>query len=110
MVQANAFFQASLHHARSWKIKSGELEKELSTTKGKLAAANRAIKEKDDLFAKTHAELIAARSSREDIIDTYMDSEEYAAIMDQHDAMMPPYSMQKGGRLLWRQWLLGIRG
>ncbi|KAL8104285.1 hypothetical protein AgCh_028489 [Apium graveolens] len=71
---SNAFFQAALHQAKSWKDNSDEFEREMKKWKERVEILDKKLKSKGKELSKAHFELVKLRSDKETLIDEYMDS------------------------------------
>ena len=88
--QANCHFQGALHHARSWKISSDKNEKDMKREKSKRVKVEGRLKTKEEELANAHADLVKYKDKREKMINSYMTSPEFQALMTQHDEAIYP--------------------
>ncbi|KAK1400909.1 hypothetical protein POM88_000514 [Heracleum sosnowskyi] len=86
LVVANANFQGVLHQAKA----------SLETMKADYSSQKQMMAEKDEQLAIAHAELVALRAKKEEIIDDYMDGQEFQKLMEDHDESLFPCQFTQG--------------
>lgn len=86
-----------VHQAKAWKGKDKDFETESQKRSLHIHQLEEQLKKKDEELTGVHAELLVVKDDKEKLIDDYLDSGEYKALMDRHDDMFSLVSSPKGG-------------
>ncbi|XP_063938637.1 uncharacterized protein LOC108198829 [Daucus carota subsp. sativus] len=92
----NVHFQAVLEQAKAWQRQSDKHRKDFLAEEEKNKGLDTQLKDYQEMYAKSQGDLIEARADRENLIDGYLGSKEYEALIVAHDAEIAPSYLFRG--------------
>ncbi|KAL8093524.1 hypothetical protein AgCh_035409 [Apium graveolens] len=81
LASSNAYFQAAVRQAESWKRASDKADNALRKQQRKYASLERKLKREEEDLGESNAELVVLRAEKDRAIDNYLDSEEFTHSM-----------------------------
>ncbi|XP_063940319.1 uncharacterized protein LOC108212573 [Daucus carota subsp. sativus] len=92
----NVHFQAVLEQAKAWQRQSDKHRKDFLAEEEKNKGLDTQLKDYQEMYAKSHGDLVEARADRENLIDGYLGSKEYEALIVAQDAEIAPNYLFRG--------------
>ncbi|XP_074338424.1 uncharacterized protein LOC141676630 [Apium graveolens] len=88
LASSNAYFQAAVRQAESWKKASENVDNALRRQQKKYTLLERKLKRKEEELGESNAELVMLRAEKDRAIHNYLDSEEFTQSMRVRDDSM----------------------
>ena len=85
-----------MHQAKSWRTSSNANKKELDKSKLAIEGLEEKLRLKDEELEKAYGSIAELRQNKEDVIDSYMDSDEFKKLMEKHDELVYPANYALG--------------